>query len=189
MLILLPLSSKARDSITANVRLASLFEAQIVTLAESSSCAQTHWKSRGLAPMGYIKGMALTYARSLCRIKSSGGTQPVARILMAANSQNSKKDVLAYFNQSISRLGINVSQAGKEPLAAVYTVGMGLGMRESSGRYCEGWDKAAGSHRTSAAAEAGPFQASFDSMAVSNELNRLYQEYKASPEQIGRAHV
>lgn len=75
---------------------------------------------------------------------------------------------------------ILIDQAGIEPLRALYTLGIGLGMRETSGTYCEGWDKAAGSARPSSAGEAGPFQTSYDSMALSPELSKLYTEYKSA---------
>ena len=58
---------------------------------------------------------------------------------------------------------------------------MGLGMRETSGVYCEGWDTSAGSNRPSSEAEAGLFQTSYDSMRASAELRKLYAEYQASP--------
>lgn len=74
---------------------------------------------------------------------------------------------------------MSTSVAGDTALRALYTLGMGLGMRESSGAYCEGWDKAAGVNRTSAEAEAGLFQTSYDSMGVSTELRRLYDEYRS----------
>ena len=66
-------------------------------------------------------------------------------------------------------------------MRATFTLEMGLGMRESSGAYCEGWDKSAGGGRPSSAGEAGLFQTSYDSMVVSPELSNLYAEYKANP--------
>lgn len=60
-------------------------------------------------------------------------------------------------------------------------------MRESSGAYCEGWDISAGSNRSSAQAEAGAFQVSYDSIGVSSELKKLYAEYKTSPQRCGRS--
>jgi hypothetical protein len=77
---------------------------------------------------------------------------------------------------------INTNISGEEPLLALYTLGLGLGMRESSGAYCEGWDISAGSNRSSSEAEAGLFQASYNSMRASPELQKLYMEYKATPE-------
>jgi len=58
-------------------------------------------------------------------------------------------------------------------------------MRERSGAYCEGWDRAGGSNRSSAQAEAGAFQVSYDSIVISSELKKLYAEYKASPQRCG----
>jgi hypothetical protein len=150
---------------------------QIKLLAGNSSCASFSWAGRGRAPAGYIKGVALSYARSLCRLKENTA---VSRILSGA-SGSATKDALAHYQSSFSAIPISVSTAGTEPLRALYTLGMGLGMRESSGQYCEGWDRSAGSNRPSAAAEAGIFQTSLDSMGVNSELSKLYAEYKASP--------
>lgn len=154
------------------------YAADIKDIAAKSSCAQVSWADRGRAPVGYIKGMALSYARSLCRIKATP-TEPAAGILKSASSGNARKDVLAHYSDILTSAGLRINVAGDEPLHATYTIGMGLGMRESSGRYCEGWDTAAGSDRTSAEAEAGLFQASYNSMSASTELRKLYDEYKA----------
>lgn len=172
---------KSSDFLTVQHK-KTLFSEQIKSIASNSSCADVSWKSRGRAPAGYIKGMALSYARSLCRIRGAGSLFPAAKILMSPNSQNAKKDVLAYYKDILANSGIHVNITGKEPVEAVYTVGIGLGMRESSGKYCEGWDKAAGTNRSSAEAEAGPFQTSYNSISSSPELKRLYQEYQASPD-------
>lgn len=160
----------------------SVYTQQISQLALNSSCAQTSWKNRGRAPAGYINGMALSYARSLCRIYSADTKTPGRSVLMSASSQNPKKDVLAYYQDAFATLGIHTNLPGFEPLEAVYSLGIGLGMRESSGKYCEGWDVGAGSNRQSNEAEAGPFQTSSDSMASSIELKKLYDEYLAHPE-------
>ena len=150
---------------------------QIKTLASGSTCANTSWAGRGKAPAGYIKGVALSYARSLCRLKTNSS---LSLIMSAASSGNDAKDALAHYQSIFASLGIPVSAAGQDSLRALYTLGMGLGMRESSGAYCEGWDTSAGSNRSSSAAEAGAFQTSYDSMGASPELSKLYTEYKAS---------
>lgn len=151
---------------------------QITALAASSQCAAYSWKNRGRAPAGYIKGMALSFARSACRTRLS--PEPViAKILAAANTQNAKKDALTHYQSVFAARGMKISVAGEDTLRALYTLGIGLGMRESSGAYCEGWDKAAGANRTSAEAEAGLFQTSYDSMGLSPELRRLYDEYRS----------
>ena len=110
----------------------------------------------------------------MCRIKINNTSAPVAKILNAADTNDSKKDALNYYKNVFSRLGILTSAPGIEAVQAIYSLGMGLGMRESSGKYCEGWDKSAGSNRPSSAAESGTFQVSYDSMAASSELKKLY---------------
>ena len=97
-----------------------------------------------------------------------------------ADSNNDAKDALTHYQSNFVSLPISTKSAGQEPLRAVYTLGIGLGMRESSGSYCEGWDRSAGSSRPSSAAEAGAFQTSYDSMGSSPELGKLYSEYKAT---------
>jgi hypothetical protein len=151
---------------------------QIKTLVSGSACANTSWTGRGKAPAGYIKGVALSYARSLCRLKTNS---TLSSIMSAASTGNTTKDALALYQSIFAGLSVSVTTAGEEPLRALYTLGMGLGMRESSGSYCEGWDRSAGSNRPSSAAEAGAFQTSYDSMASSPELSKLYTEYKATP--------
>ena len=141
---------------------AGAYSDQIKTLVANSACANYSWRNRGQAPIGYINGVALSYARSLCRLKTASG--------------------LALYQSNFSALSIPIKNAGEAPLRATYVLGMGLGMRESSGSYCEGWDKSAGSNRSSSAAEAGVFQTSYDSIGSSPELSKLYAEYKASPE-------
>jgi hypothetical protein len=150
---------------------------QIKTLAGNSACANTSWTGRGKAPAGYIKGVALSYARSLCRLKANSS---LSKIMSAATSGNAAKDALAHYESVFGALPISVAVAGQEPLRALYTLGMGLGMRESSGRYCEGYDASAGAGRPASAIEAGVYQTSYDSMSASPELSKLYAEYKAA---------
>lgn len=155
---------------------------QIKELVASSSCASYSWSDRGRAPAGYTKGVALSFARGLCRLKASENkASGLVNILAAARSSSATKDALTHYQTNFASLPIQTSVAGTEPLRALYLLGMGLGMRESSGKYCEGWDRSAGSSRPSAAGEAGVFQTSLDSMGASPELSKLYTEYKANP--------
>jgi hypothetical protein len=148
---------------------------QIKQIAANSSCSNYSWKNRGRAPSGYIKGMALTYARSLCRAKASAS---VGLLLSAASTGNTAKDALAHYASTFAKIPIGITTQSGETLRALYTLGLGLGMRESSGVYCEGWDRSAGSSRPSSAGEAGVFQTSYDSIGVHPELTKLYTEYK-----------
>ena len=188
-----PLSSQTRDFVSLNLSGAlvtspvtpkpdlPVFSNQLKDMVGKSSCSKISWTSRGRAPAGYVKGVVLSYARSLCRIKAGGALQPAASVLMSASGLNPAKDVLAYYQDVLSRIGVSTNLQGEQPLLATYSIGMGLGMRESSGKHCEGWDVAAGTNRSSAEAEAGLFQASYNSIAASPELQRLYEEYKDNP--------
>jgi hypothetical protein len=151
---------------------------QILQMAGNSSCASYSWKNRGRAPAGYVKGIALSFARSVCRLNNN--TQ-ISSIMSQAATGNDSKDALTHYQSVFNNLSMPVNSAGIDSLRAVYTLGTGLGMRESSGTYCEGWDKSAGSSRASSAAEAGLFQTSYDSMGISSELSKLYAEYQNGP--------
>ena len=157
------------------------FVEQIKLMSATSTCAKYNWKNRGIAPQGYLKGMAISFARSLCRLKlNEQNLSNVIKIMSSANSQISTKDALAHYENNFKKFPSDLTFAGENPLRAIYVLGIGLGMRESSGKYCEGWDKAAGSNRPSSAGEAGLFQTSFDSMKGSSALADLYSEYKKS---------
>lgn len=155
---------------------------QITELAANSTCTRYSWKNRGRAPAGYVKGMALSFARSLCRVNTYVQTpSPLGLIMSKADSKNSAKDALTHYQNNFTQLPIKTNATGTEPLRALYVLGIGLGMRETSGTYCEGWDKSAGSNRPSSAGEGGLFQTSYDSIGASQELSKLYTEYKNSP--------
>lgn len=151
---------------------------QIKTIAGGSSCASYSWSGRSKAPAGYIKGMALTYARSYCRLKTSEAAPTSLATLLSSAAGNSSNDALALYASNFSNLSMNVTSAGERPLRALYTLGVGLGMRESSGKYCEGRDMSA-SNTSANTAEAGIFQTSYDSIGASAELSKLFAEYKA----------
>lgn len=153
---------------------------QISTIAATSACANYSWKNRSKAPKGYMKGMALTYARSFCRYKTSLDAPTELVKLFTAGAKTSAKDALAHYSPTFSTLSMDVNTVGINPLRSVYTLGIGLGMRESSGKYCEGRDMSA-SNTSASTAEAGIFQTSYNSMSASAELGKLYAEYKANP--------
>lgn len=129
----------------------------LINLAGTSVCAKHSWQGRGVAPVGYTKGMAVMYAKSLCH------PDPVAS---KKELGPSNKDVLAYFGLEE---GSNYQ---------TYAVLLGLGMRESSGAHCTGRDMSA-SNATGSTSEAGLFQASYDSIGADPELTAIYNKYKA----------
>lgn len=72
------------------------------------------------------------------------------------------------------------SESGLDTLRHLFVLMLGLGMRESSGRYCEGRDMSA-DNVTADTAEAGIFQTSWNIRAASPEIPKLFKEYWADP--------
>jgi hypothetical protein len=151
---------------------------QITTIAGSSNCASYSWSGRSKAPAAYIKGMALTYARSYCRLKTTEAAPTNLITVLSGAAGNSSTDALAWYSTNFAGLSMDVTAVRSETLRSLYTLGVGLGMRESSGKYCEGRDMSA-SNTSASTAEAGMFQTSYDSMGASSELSKLYAEYQA----------
>ncbi len=147
---------------------------RIAEIAAASPCASHRWPGRGRAPVGYIKGMALTYAKSFCESRAGGAAVDILRRPLTRNGQ----DALVRYQADLAAHGVNVT-SDAERLRALYTLGIGLGMRESSGNTTEGRDLTA--KRPSAnSAEAGLFQTSFDSFNVSPVLSQLSDQYRAN---------
>ncbi len=110
---------------------------QIKDLAGNSSCADYSWKNSGVAPAGYIKGVALSFARSVCRLKKAEQIPTtLATILGRASTNNPLKDALSFFKDRFSNVSVSVDTIGAEPLRAVYTLGMGLGIKQNAGVTC-----------------------------------------------------
>lgn len=151
---------------------------QIQTMAVTSTCASYSWVGRSRAPKGYISGMALTFARSYCRLKTTEAAPTNLISILNGPAGNSMTDALSWYSAMFSGASMDVYSNRKETLRSLYTLGIGLGMRESSGKYCEGRDMSA-SNTSASTAEAGMFQTSYDSMVASPELGKLFTEYQA----------
>ena len=150
---------------------------QVIQIAAGSDIARFSFKDRGVAPAGYIKGMAVVYSRVFCKLKAGDE----AAIEMArAKTQNQNKDALAFYDQNFADAGMNNDTAGVDTLRHLFVLLTGLGMRESSGRFCEGRDRSA-SNVTADTAEAGLFQASFNARTASPLLTTLFDKYLTNP--------
>jgi uncharacterized protein (TIGR02594 family) len=138
---------------------------QIIALARTSP-ARTGW-SNGTAPVGYINGMAVSYAIAYRDLKA--GTS--AARAMARPLGGSSTDGLALY-------GVDAS----DPVALLrsnFQLLCGSGMRESSGNYSEGRDMSA-NNVSADSAEAGLFQQSWDSHGASPELPKLLAQWRSS---------
>lgn len=145
-------------------------------IARSSDCARHRWNNRGVAPVGYIKGVALVYAKSFCEISGSVET---AATVMKQPLRRDGQDALVRYEDDLARNGVDVTNEVQR-LRALYTLGIGQGMRESSGNTTEGRDLTA-QHPSASSAEAGIFQTSFDSLSRSAALPKLLDQYRAHP--------
>ncbi len=149
--------------------------ADIGGIASKSKCASYAWEDRSVAPLGYVTGMGVAYAKSLCR-QIAGDA--LGEALARKKSDNEESDVLAWYTSKFQSENLSVSASGPDALRSLYVLGIGLGMRESSGKHCEGYDTTAGA-QTASTAEAGLFQTSFDSASGSELLPKLIEEYEA----------
>jgi len=150
----------------------SSLDARVANLAQHSACAHTYWKDRGVAPVGYVKRMALTYAKSVCETVRH---RDAASKVMGQPVGGQDRDALAWYGLSGADDLIR--------LRAAYTMAIGLGMRESSGNTTDGVDTHKRTLPTPSNAEAGLFQASHDSLRASFWLGHLYEQYSKTPEQ------
>lgn len=150
---------------------------RITQIAAQSAILNYRWKDRDRASSGYIKGMALVFARVYCRLKKG---EEVAVAMAKADSGHTRKDALAWYKDIFRAEGMENSASGADTLRHLFVLLIGLGMRESSGRYCEGRDRAA--HNVSAeTAEAGLFQTSYDARSANLLLSRLFEQYSVNP--------
>lgn len=147
----------------------------IKDIARNSDIAGYSWKDRGYAPDGYTQGMALAFATSYRRLTSGDSS---GRDMAKANTRNPDKDALEWYKDVFRNRGMSISENGPETLKSLYSLMLGLGMRESSGRHCEGRDMSA-SNTSSDSAEAGLFQTSYDARGGSPEFSKLFNECKA----------
>lgn len=147
--------------------------ASIAGLAKDSALARYEWDDRGQAPIGYISGMALAYATMYRKYVRGYST---AIECAKANTHDDDLDALSWYYFEFDELEMNNEKDGVDTLRHLFVLITGLGMRESSGRHCEGRDLSA-DNVTSDTAEAGLFQQSWNSNACNTEISKLLDEY------------
>jgi uncharacterized protein (TIGR02594 family) len=149
----------------------------IIELAENSPLATFEWPDRGRAPSGYVAGMALAFALAATELAND---DPSAAVMAQADTGNPDADALTWYREEFDRAGMDNSEPGIDTLRHLFVLMIGLGMRESSGRYCEGRDISA-SNVTADTAEAGLFQASWNIRSASPQLPPLLTKYWNDP--------
>lgn len=136
---------------------------EIFKIVEASKCTTYRWKDRGVAPIGYMKGIALVYAKNYCSPLKTVNTGKYGALDWYGKARNQRN---------------------------LFTLMIGLGLRESSGKYCCGRDWSNGNSGTAQGAEAGTFQTSYNAAysvqvngnpAAANEMRSLLEKYKTDP--------
>lgn len=144
-------------------------------IASQSQCAAHRWaEGRGIAPRSYIEGMALVFARAVCQPR-----RPDVRVVSSpVGTSRRSDDALSVYRAKFEAAGMRNDIAGVDTLRHSYALLIGLGMMESSGKYCEGRDVSQ-CFTTADNAEAGLFQTSFGARRFSPALSGLLQRYSA----------
>ena len=128
----------------------------------STSCSDYYWKNRGKAPKSYIEGMALMYAKQVC---GQGSDFIKPNKITGSNKYGTYNDALNHYSLSGGELN-------------TYTFLIGLGMRESSGKYCTGRDRSQ-NFTHSRSAEAGLFQMAYVARVFNSRMESIYEKYKS----------
>lgn len=152
----------------------------VIAAAFASPLLHYDWPDRGVAPHGYTKGMAVAFAETYRLLKTG---DPAAVRASRDRANDAEHDVLDHYARELADAGASDTTA-VERLVSVYSVMMGLGPRESSGRHCCGpdtpKDRGPKGHpvpTTPENAEAGLFQVSYDSIAGLAHRQALVDAY------------
>ena len=144
-------------------------------IASTSQCAAHSWAfHRGIAPRPYIEGVALVFARAVCQPERAD----VQIVSAPVDDSPHSDDALSVYKAEFAAAGMRNDKAGIDTLRHSYALLIGLGMMESSGKYCEGRDVSQ-CFTTADSAEAGLFQTSFGARNFSPVLPQLFQTYGA----------
>lgn len=150
---------------------------QICQLARDSAIAKYSWRDRGVMPLGYIQGVALSFALAVSLLRAGEVTvQRMAR----KDTNDPDEDALSWYASKFQNLGMDNSKSGVVTLRHLFALMMGLGPRESSGRYCEGRDKSA-SNTSADEAEAGMFQTSWNIKNGDDYIEGLLEDFWVNP--------
>jgi hypothetical protein len=142
--------------------------------AQSQCAAHSFDHGRGKAPRSYIEGVTLVFTRAVCQPQRSD----VQVVSAPVDTSPSSDDALAVYQARFQAAGMQNDTAGIDTLRHSYALLIGLGMMESSGKYCEGRDVSQ-CFTTADSAEAGLFQTSFGARRFSPVLEELFQKYSA----------
>jgi hypothetical protein len=149
----------------------------ICKIAKDSAIANYSWKDRGKVPIGYTCGVACCFGLAL---KGCDEGDPIVDDMAQADRNNPDKDALSWYRDEFKKLGMDNSEDGAATLRHLFCLILGLGPRESSGRYPEGRDMSA-ENVSSETAECGLYQTSWNISSCSKQIPFLLTEFWDNP--------
>ena len=153
---------------------------RIAELAEESAIAKYSWKDRGKLPLGYTAGIAQCFGLAATRLMQG---HPIATTAAQADRNLPDKDALSWYRDEFAAIGMDNSVDGIDTLRALFVLLLGLGARESSGRYCEGRDMSA-TNVAADTAEACCYQTSWNIRSCSSSIPPLATGVLGEPERL-----
>lgn len=145
---------------------------RITSIAAEHPITKYVWPQRGRAPIGYIKGVSLSFAMALMKLRA--GYEPAMDMAKAESGR--ALDALTWYHSQFAGLRMDNRHDGPDTLRHLFVLLMGLGMRESSGKYCDGRDYSA--YNTSGSScEAGAWQLSWDGASTVPGMDRIVSDY------------
>lgn len=164
----------------------------VLSIVDRSRISKTRWENgnRGQAPYGYYYGMGLMFANLYERLKKEDN---IAKELSKPLTGSENKDALTKCNDALV-LVLGNSNSETDRLRHLFVLMFGLGLMESNGKYCCGWDRGKETGwgnpdkiiaPTSTNSEAGLFQTSYDiinsvSSSTKELLRDIFRKYKIS---------
>jgi hypothetical protein len=174
---------------------------ELIALADASPLRTYDWPDREYAPPAYGRGMAIAFARAYSMLRRANespgeeannplgatdgdvlawrvGKRAVVEAATAALGDGDH-DVLVWYEDELTDAGAATNDAPAK-IVSLFSIMMGLGMRESSGAHCCGADTPGdrGEETTEENAEAGLFQVSHDSVGNSTLRKDLFDAYR-----------
>lgn len=163
----------------------------IPSIVDKAGISKMRWENgnRGQAPYGYYYGMSLTFASLYEGLKKGDN---IAKELAKPLGKDRDKDSLLRFKELLSAETANALDTDVDRLRGLFVLLFGLGLMESNGRHCCGWDQgklkgwgdpAKIKKPTAENSEAGLFQTSYDirtapPLASQKILLEIYQKYQ-----------
>lgn len=145
-------------------------KADYLAIATGNTCATSKFGNRGTPKQGFMKGIALTYAKTVCN--PTGDTYKIASQALG----NSNVDALTLYGLT--------PKTELERLNLTFSLAIGSGGRESSWKWYCGRDASA-TNTTASTAEAGLYQTSYnsrynrDGATINAARDKLYKFFKA----------